>query len=237
MTLALIRRTLIRPPVALAVALALIGGAAMAQTPRHHATLAMVAEPQTLDPMASTADLVGTIMQHVYEPLYTFDAKWNVVPMLAVWAGMLVALGLLARRIARAPRATAAEAANPRGLIRKPSMAIDSSFRHPSEKCSVLLLSLRRSAIADTVYRVQVIDRALSIINLLAASNHPLGAWEAGVQLGLNKSTVHRLLAVLEHPFGCYDVRRYDGDYDKMVETVMNIYRGRLFLDRNGDAP
>src|SRR5216683_1989562 len=60
-------------------------------------------------------------------------------------------------------------------------------------------VSLRRSAIADTVYRVQVIDRALSIINLLAASNHPLGAWEAGVQLGLNKSTVHRLLAVVEH--------------------------------------
>ena len=33
--------------------------------------------------MAPAADLVGTIMQHVYEPLYTFDAKWNVVPMLA----------------------------------------------------------------------------------------------------------------------------------------------------------
>lgn len=48
-----------------------------------HATLAMVAEPPTLDPMASTADLVGTIMQHVFEPLYTFDAKWNLVPLLA----------------------------------------------------------------------------------------------------------------------------------------------------------
>src|SRR5438445_738873 len=47
------------------------------------ANLAMVAEPQTLDPMASTADLVGTIMQHVYEPLYTFDGNWNVAPMLA----------------------------------------------------------------------------------------------------------------------------------------------------------
>ncbi|WP_213955046.1 MULTISPECIES: ABC transporter substrate-binding protein [unclassified Variovorax] len=56
---------------------------AKAQAPRNYATLAMVAEPQTLDPMASTADLVGTIMQHVYETLYTFDAKWNVVPMLA----------------------------------------------------------------------------------------------------------------------------------------------------------
>lgn len=48
-----------------------------------HATLAMVGEPQTLDPMASTADLVGTIMQHVFEPLYTFDAKWQLTPMLA----------------------------------------------------------------------------------------------------------------------------------------------------------
>ena len=45
--------------------------------------LAMVGEPQTLDPMASTADLVGTIMQHVYEPLYTFDAQWHIAPMLA----------------------------------------------------------------------------------------------------------------------------------------------------------
>lgn len=47
------------------------------------ANLAMVGEPQGLDPMTSTADLVGTIMQHVYEPLYTFDANWNIAPMLA----------------------------------------------------------------------------------------------------------------------------------------------------------
>ncbi|WP_199227536.1 ABC transporter substrate-binding protein [Limnohabitans sp. T6-5] len=47
------------------------------------ANLAMIGEPQSLDPMASTADLVGTIMQHVYETLYTFDSKWNVTPMLA----------------------------------------------------------------------------------------------------------------------------------------------------------
>ncbi|HLI11086.1 MAG TPA: ABC transporter substrate-binding protein [Alphaproteobacteria bacterium] len=45
--------------------------------------IAMIGEPQTLDPMASTADLVGTIMQHVYETLYAFDAHGNVAPMLA----------------------------------------------------------------------------------------------------------------------------------------------------------
>lgn len=47
------------------------------------ANLAMVGEPQGLDPMVSTADLVGTIMQHVYEPLYTFDGNWAIAPMLA----------------------------------------------------------------------------------------------------------------------------------------------------------
>jgi peptide/nickel transport system substrate-binding protein len=47
------------------------------------ANIAVVAEPPGLDPMISTADLVGTIMQHVYEPLYTVDAHWNIAPMLA----------------------------------------------------------------------------------------------------------------------------------------------------------
>jgi hypothetical protein len=53
---------------------------ALAQT---SVNLAMIGEPQSLDPMASTADLVSIIMQHVYEPLYTFDDKWVVKPMLA----------------------------------------------------------------------------------------------------------------------------------------------------------
>jgi len=80
------RRAVVRGSLGLAAAAAaLLGSAASsyAQAPRNYATLAMVGEPQTLDPMASTADLVGTIMQHVYETLYTFDAKWNAVPMLA----------------------------------------------------------------------------------------------------------------------------------------------------------
>ena len=56
---------------------------AAAQSLPSAANLAMVGEPPSLDPMQATTDLVATIMQHVYEPLYTFDAKWNVVPMLA----------------------------------------------------------------------------------------------------------------------------------------------------------
>ena len=67
-----------------AAALAFAGSAALAAPPRGGAAnIAMIGEPQTLDPMASTADLVGTIMLHVYEQLYTFDANWNVTPMLA----------------------------------------------------------------------------------------------------------------------------------------------------------
>jgi peptide/nickel transport system substrate-binding protein len=79
------RRSMIGRPLLAAVALSCLGmsSAALAQAPRNHATLAMVGEPQTLDPMASTSDLVTTIMQHVYETLFTFDLKGNVVPMLA----------------------------------------------------------------------------------------------------------------------------------------------------------
>ena len=71
--------------VALATALTLGAAGAQAQQPTRGgaANLAMVGEPQGLDPMANTADLVGTIMQHVYEPLYTFDAKWAIAPMVA----------------------------------------------------------------------------------------------------------------------------------------------------------
>ena len=64
--------------------LTLHGGSALAVPARGGvANLAMIGEPQTLDPMASTADLVSIIAQHVYEPLYTFDGNWNVAPMLA----------------------------------------------------------------------------------------------------------------------------------------------------------
>ena len=45
--------------------------------------LAMVAEPPSLDIQSTPADLVCIIMQHVYEPLFTFDANATLVPMLA----------------------------------------------------------------------------------------------------------------------------------------------------------
>jgi NADH:flavin oxidoreductases, Old Yellow Enzyme family len=33
------------------------------------------------------------------------------------------------------------------------------------------------------------------------------------------------LLNVLEHPLGCYDVTRFDGNYDRMMEEVMSFYK------------
>jgi peptide/nickel transport system substrate-binding protein len=45
--------------------------------------IATIGEPPTLDPMASTADLVGIISQHIFETLYTFGDGWKLSPLLA----------------------------------------------------------------------------------------------------------------------------------------------------------
>ena len=64
-------------------ALALGSGPALAQQKGGIINVATVGEPPTLDPMVSTADLVGLITQHFYETLFTFDQNWNVTPLLA----------------------------------------------------------------------------------------------------------------------------------------------------------
>lgn len=69
-------------------------GRAHAQAAPVSANLAMIGEPQSLDPMASTADLVSNIMMHVYESLYTFDANLNAQPMLAAEMPKVSADGL-----------------------------------------------------------------------------------------------------------------------------------------------
>ncbi len=47
-------------------------------------------------------------------------------------------------------------------------------------------------------YRVQVLERALRLLDLLAQSDADLGPTELGERLGLHRSTTHRLLKVLE---------------------------------------
>lgn len=65
---------------ALAAALAAIAPPAMA---KDVINVAIVGEPDTLDPMVSTKDVVSIVTQHVVETLYTFDGSWNVAPLLA----------------------------------------------------------------------------------------------------------------------------------------------------------
>lgn len=68
---------------ALALALLALPSFATAQDKGGIVTVATVGEPPTLDPMISTADLVGMITQHMFETLYTFDKSWGVTPLLA----------------------------------------------------------------------------------------------------------------------------------------------------------
>lgn len=66
-----------------AIALLSANGFALAQNKGGVIDVATIGEPPTLDPMASTADLVGIVTQHIYETLYTFGADWGVTPLLA----------------------------------------------------------------------------------------------------------------------------------------------------------
>ncbi|TMV77212.1 twin-arginine translocation signal domain-containing protein, partial [Thioclava sp. BHET1] len=46
-------------------------------------TVAIIGEPDTLDPMVSTKDVVSIVTQHFVETLYTFDGSWKIAPLLA----------------------------------------------------------------------------------------------------------------------------------------------------------
>jgi IclR family transcriptional regulator, KDG regulon repressor len=52
--------------------------------------------------------------------------------------------------------------------------------------------------VIDSPYQVQVLDRALGILDLLAGESPELAPSEVSERTGLHKSTVHRLLQVLE---------------------------------------
>lgn len=48
------------------------------------------------------------------------------------------------------------------------------------------------------IYRVQVLDRAFAVLDVLAENGGEMGAAEVASRLGLNKSTAHRLLTILQ---------------------------------------
>jgi peptide/nickel transport system substrate-binding protein len=59
---------------------------ALAQASNGILTVATIGELPTLDVMQTPTDIVLTVDQHIFETLYTYDAQWKSVPLLA--AGM-----------------------------------------------------------------------------------------------------------------------------------------------------
>ena len=58
---------------------------------------------------------------------------------------------------------------------------------------------MTRSSMERQTYRVQVLERAVDILQVLSEDSHELGACEVAERLSLHKSTTHRLLMVLDH--------------------------------------
>lgn len=56
---------------------------AMAQSKDGVLTVATIGELPTLDVMQTPTDIVLTVDQHIFETLYTYDAQWKSVPLLA----------------------------------------------------------------------------------------------------------------------------------------------------------
>ena len=52
---------------------------------------------------------------------------------------------------------------------------------------------------SSSVYRVQVLDRALNVLNALAARSGECSLAELAGDVRLHKSTVHRIVMALEH--------------------------------------
>jgi 2,4-dienoyl-CoA reductase (NADPH2) len=83
----------------------------------------------------------------------------------------------------------------------------------------------------------QVIERgdcdAVSIARPLIANNNMVDKYfKAGVEIPENKRCTYCnkcLLNVLENPLGCYELSRYDGDYEAMIKEVMTVYQPRPF--------
>ena len=65
--------------------------------------------------------------------------------------------------------------------------------------------------VPGNTYKLQAIDRAVALLNLLGHSHVPLGLTDVSRQLGMHKSTTQRFLRVLEghHLVSC----RTDGRY------------------------
>src|SRR5437762_8302994 len=78
-------RFLVRWSVALAAIVLIVGGVAVAQTPRRGGVLRVgnLGEPPALEAHWTTASITETLTNHIYEGLYSLDATNRPIPMLA----------------------------------------------------------------------------------------------------------------------------------------------------------
>src|SRR5438046_7852540 len=78
-------RFLVRWSVALAAIVLIVGGVAVAQTPRRGGVrrVGNPGEPPSLDPHWTTASITETLTNHIYEGLYSLDSSNRPIPMLA----------------------------------------------------------------------------------------------------------------------------------------------------------
>ncbi|MEX2571705.1 MAG: NADH:flavin oxidoreductase [Gemmatimonadota bacterium] len=75
---------------------------------------------------------------------------------------------------------------------------------------------------------------AVSIARPLVANNDLVRYFERGEEVPAAKRCTYCnkcLLNVLENPLGCYELSRFDGDYDAMIREVMSVYEPKPFRD------
>jgi 2,4-dienoyl-CoA reductase (NADPH2) len=66
----------------------------------------------------------------------------------------------------------------------------------------------------------------VAIARPLIANNDLVKAFEAGKDLPDRPCTYCNkcLLNVIENPLGCYELSRFDGDYEAMMQDVMSVF-------------
>jgi 2,4-dienoyl-CoA reductase (NADPH2) len=73
---------------------------------------------------------------------------------------------------------------------------------------------------------------AVSIARPLVANNDMVHYFERGEEIPAKKRCTYCnrcLLNIIENPLGCYEMARFDGDYDAMIKEVMSVFHPRAF--------
>jgi len=80
---------------------------------------------------------------------------------------------------------------------------------------------------------------AVSIARSLIANNDLVHQFAAGLDRPARPCTYCNkcLVSVAAHPLGCYELSRYDGDYDAMIREVMSVFQPTGFETPTAELP